>query len=258
METIAEEKETDKHFEKQPVQASNKIRLPRRKLTRWLGKLMLAISGGTEDDLMLHFFQSRPLTPENVIFAYSQGFFPIPDELGRTRWYDPEERAIIPLEAFHIGSRDKRRIRQKNYSVTMDTAFARVIVGCVNSSHREESSWITPAIIETYTALHEMGVAHSIEIWQDEQLVAGTYRLTIGSYYVGESKFYTVDHMGKVATYYLCQSLKESGFLLYDVQYVNGGLAATGAYAIPRADFKKQLARALIKPTKLELTATMP
>jgi leucyl/phenylalanyl-tRNA--protein transferase len=238
--------------------SQSRIRLPRRKLTRWFGKVMKWVSGSSDDDLLLHFFQSRPLTPENVIQGYVQGFFPIPDESGRTRWFDPEERAIIPVEDFHTSSREKRRIRQGKFTVTMDKDFSGVIRGCSNSPNRDESSWITPAIIETYTELHKMGVAHSIEVWQEEQLVAGTYGLTIGAYYVGESQFYTVDHMGKVATYYLCQSLKECGFLVHDVQYVNPGLANAGARAIPRAEFKSLLARALVKPVQLKLTSTLP
>lgn len=243
----------------QPAAPANRplIRFPRRKVSRLLTTALVRINEGP-DAVMRYLFTQLPLEPFTILRAYSSGFFPIPAEDGRILWHDPEERALVPIHDFKTWRDTRALIRYGDYEVRLNTAFRQVMEKCASAERKNDSNWITPPIIEAYTALHELGAAHSFEVWQNGQLVAGTYGVTLGAYFAGESTFYTVDNMGKVAMYFACQSLKESGFLLHDAQYLNPGLVAIGAYSVPRAAFKQQLAKALATPVVLRLAKTVP
>ena len=111
-----------------------------------------------------------------------------------------------------------------------------------------EVSWITPYIIEAYLELHEMGVAHSVEAWQDGELVGGLIGMAFGSFFTTESLFYCVTRASQVAFVHLSRMLKAGGFVLHDVQECNAFNTRFGAYEMPRAEFKRDLTRALIRP----------
>jgi leucyl/phenylalanyl-tRNA--protein transferase len=240
-----------------PAAPGRQIRFPRRKASRLLVQTLLRLNEDP-DEALRHFFNQMPLTPQTIIRAYSCGFFPIPAEDGRILWHDPEERALVPIADFKTWRDTRNLVRYGDYEIRLNTAFRDVIEKCAAAERKHDRNWITPPIIEAYSALHELGAAHSFEVWQDGQLVAGTYGVALGAYFAGESTFHTVDNMGKVSMYYACQSLKESGFLLHDAQYMNPGMAAIGAYMVSRADFKQQLAKALATPTPLKLATTVP
>ncbi len=165
------------------------------------------------------------------------------DDDGEIRWYSPDPRGIIPLAEFHTSRRLARTIRQQSFDVRVDTAFAEVIAAC--AADREEGTWITPEIVESYTALHERGFAHSIEVFQDGQLVGGLYGVTLRAAFFGESMFHRVTDASKVALAALVDRLRERQFLLLDIQWVTPHLERFGAIEVPRRRYLRMLAEAL-------------
>jgi leucyl/phenylalanyl-tRNA--protein transferase len=135
--------------------------------------------------------------PALVVRAYRNGIFPMAVETGRIGWFSPDPRGIIPLDTFHLPARLARVMRQRRFEVTTDEAFERVIRAC--AADREEGTWISDGIIECYTALHRLGLAHSIEVWRDRRLVGGLYGVHLGAAFFGESMFHHETDASKVA-----------------------------------------------------------
>jgi leucyl/phenylalanyl-tRNA--protein transferase len=185
------------------------------------------------------------LTPQLLINAYCQGIFPMADEDGSIYWYDPDPRAIIPLDKFHVSRSLARTVRQNKFNIRFDTAFRRVIEHCAELSPGRETTWISPEIIDSYCRLHTLGFAHSVESWLDGELVGGLYGVSVNGLFAGESMFSAVTDSSKVALVYLVEQLKEGGFVLLDVQFMTEHLRRFGAVEIPREQYKARLARAL-------------
>lgn len=160
---------------------------------------------------------------------------------GAVRWYAPDPRAHLPLDAFHIPDNLRRRVRRGEFSVTVDRAFSTVIRQCADRSR----TWITPRIRRAYTALHERGPAHSVECWQDGELAGGLYGVALGGAFFGESMFYRVSNASKVALVHLVRQLRAGGFELLDTQYSTEHLERFGVVEIPRAEYERRLDRAL-------------
>lgn len=190
-------------------------------------------------------------SPETVIRGYLNGYFPLPEK-GRIRWRAPKTRAVIPVDEFHIPKNVKRLVRQQKFEVRFDTAFGEVIRGCADRSE----SWINDAIISVYTRLHEAGVAHSVEAWQDGELVGGLYGVRIGSYFATESQFHRVRDAGKVAFVSLFERLNSSGFQLHDVQSMTPYLSQFGAIEVSDSEFAAGLMHSVIAPSKWETYVT--
>jgi leucyl/phenylalanyl-tRNA--protein transferase len=180
---------------------------------------------------------------DDLLLAYASGWFPMAGDYGEIRWYSPDPRGIIPLEDFHVPRRLARTIRQERFEVRINTAFGAVIAAC--AADREEGSWISGEIIDSYTALHERGFAHSIEVSQDEQLVGGLYGVSLGAAFFGESMFHRVTDASKVALAALVERLRDRGFALLDVQWVTPHLERFGAIEISRRQYLRKLADAL-------------
>jgi len=213
------------------------------------------ISGRDTDDFIRFLFESYPLRPETIIQGYCNGFFPMPSRAsGQVHWCAPRQRGVLPIDGVHIEKGTRRIAGQGRFRVSLDTAFGRVIDNCAANANRRHGSWITREIIDAYTELHHMGMAHSVEVWQEEQLVGGMYGIALGSYFAGESQFHLVDNAGKVGFHRLCQGLQASGFMLHDIQHVSPHLRQLGGREIPRHEFKQHLVRALVKPARLALT----
>lgn len=179
---------------------------------------------------------------DQLLEAYATGFFPMSDG-GRIRWYSPNPRGIIPLERFHIPSRLARVVRQGRFEVRADTAFRRVIESC--AADREEGTWISPEIVESYAALHDAGRAHSIEAWRDGELVGGLYGVAVGGAFFGESMFHHARDASKVALAALVERLRARNFSLLDVQWVTPHLETFGAIEIPRRRYLMMLEEAI-------------
>jgi leucyl/phenylalanyl-tRNA---protein transferase len=196
----------------------------------------------------LEFSMSDPaeLTPELLLYTYSQGIFPMGHDDGEIYWYDPDPRAIIPLDDnFHVPRSLARRIRQGGFEVRVDSAFRAVMTACAEPDQNRENTWITPAIIDVYCELHRFGYAHSVETWIDGELVGGLYGVTIGGLFAGESMFSRATDSSKIALVHLVERLRAGGFTLLDTQFMTEHLRRFGAVEIARAEYQTRLRRAL-------------
>lgn len=195
------------------------------------------------------------LTPELLLYTYSQGIFPMGDDDGEIYWYDPDPRAIIPLDdAFHVPRSLARRIRQGGFDVRIDSAFRSVITACAEPDQNRENTWITPPIIDIYCELHRLGYAHSVETWIDGALVGGLYGVAIGGLFAGESMFSRATDSSKIALVYLVERLRAGGFTLLDTQFMTEHLRRFGTVEIPRDEYQRRLRRALQTPTAFGTT----
>ncbi len=185
------------------------------------------------------------LTSHVLLNAYSQGIFPMADEDGTIYWYDPDPRAIIPLDAFHIPHSLTRTVRRGGFEVRFNTAFRVVMQACAEPGPGREKTWISPEFIHAYTELHQLGFAHSVETWIDNRLVGGLYGVALGGLFAGESMFSRATDASKIALVYLVERLRRRGFTLLDTQFMTEHLRRFGAIEIRRAEYKTRLAHAL-------------
>ena len=183
----------------------------------------------------------QQLTPDLLIRAYEQGFFPMGDDDGTIQWYWPDPRAIIDLDHFVVSKRLARTVRQGLFDVAIDRDFEGVMRGCAD----REETWISDPLIEAYTALFRMGKAHSIEVYTDKKLVGGIYGVSLGGAFMGESMFSRATDASKVCLVHLVDCLRRQGYTLFDVQFLNPHLERFGAIEIPREDYLTRLRQAL-------------
>lgn len=187
-------------------------------------------------------------TPAGLDFAYRRGIFPMYDDrIGDILWFQPDPRAILPLDGFHISRSLAKTMRRGVFEVRYDTDFEGVMRGCAD---REEGTWISEEFIAVYGALHRMGRAHCVETWQSGRLVGGTYGMALGGAFMAESMFHSETDASKVALAALVARLRERGFALLDVQYVTPHLASLGAVEIPHRVYYDRLKRALRLPCR--------
>jgi leucyl/phenylalanyl-tRNA--protein transferase len=181
------------------------------------------------------------LSPERLVAAYRAGIFPY-YESPPVLWWSPDPRAIFELDRFHISRRMARTVRSGRFRVTFDRAFDAVIRGCAD---RREGTWITPEVIAAFGELHRAGVAHSVEVWQGDDLVGGVYGVAIGGLFAGESMFSKTRDASKVALVFLVERLRQRGHVLFDVQILNEHTASLGAVEVPRRVYLQRLADAV-------------
>jgi leucyl/phenylalanyl-tRNA--protein transferase len=181
------------------------------------------------------------IPPEILVKAYRKGLFPMCHEDGELYWHDPDPRAVFTLDTLEPDRRTARIIRSGRFTITRDKAFAEVIAACAE----REDTWIDERIKASYVALHRAGHAHSMEAWQDQELVGGIYGVAVGGAFFGESMFTRASNAGKVAFHALVAHLRERGFVLFDSQYINDFTAQLGAVEHPRERFKQDLKAAL-------------
>jgi len=191
----------------------------------------------------------RTISAELLLHAYAQGIFPMAEKASSPDlyWVDPEWRGIIPLDNFHLPRKLAKKIIQKPFDVKIDTGFIKVIEGCAASvtAQGREETWINDQIIALYAQLFAEGHVHTVECWQEEQLVGGLYGVAIGGVFCGESMFHIVSDASKVALAYLVARLKIGGYRLLDTQFMTSHLSQFGAVEITREAYKKKLAAAL-------------
>jgi len=171
-------------------------------------------------------------------------------EDGEIYWHEPDPRAILPLDAFHMPRSLRRALRRQLFEVRRDTAFTAVIRACAAPRPGRETTWINDEIIEAYHLLHRLGYAHSVETWRDGRLVGGLYGVALGGLFAGESMFSVETDASKVALVHLVQHLRANGFQLLDVQYTTAHLLRFGVIEIPAWVYQKRLAEALKAPAK--------
>jgi len=188
-----------------------------------------------------------------MLRAYRIGLFPMAESRhSRTLyWLDPERRGVIPLDGgFHLSRKLARAVRNGPYEVTANRAFAEVIAGCAAPAPGREDSWINREIETLFVALHHAGHAHSIETWADGHLVGGLYGVSVGGAFFGESMFSRARDASKVALVHLVARLRIGGFAMLDAQFQTEHLSQFGTEEVPRAEYKRRLARAVDTPAE--------
>ena len=181
------------------------------------------------------------LSVARLVAAYRRGIFPY-YEKNPILWWSPDPRAIFEVTSFHVPRRLGRTIRSGRFRVSFDTAFAAVIRACAD---RAEGTWINADMIRAFERMHAAGHAHSVEVWQGDQLVGGLYGVAAGALFAGESMFSRVSDASKVALVYLMNHLRQRGFQLFDIQMLTDHTARLGAIEISRSDYLERLKRAL-------------
>jgi leucyl/phenylalanyl-tRNA---protein transferase len=184
------------------------------------------------------------LAPDTLLTAYASGWFPMSIAPGEIRWYSPDPRGIIPLDTFHAPRRLARTVRQERFELRFDTSFRAVITACANRRD-PDGNWIDHEIVESYCGLHELGIAHSVETWQDGALVGGLYGVALKGAFFGESMFHRARDASKVALAGLVDRLRARGFVLLDTQWVTAHLVQFGAIEVPRRRYLRMLRQAL-------------
>jgi leucyl/phenylalanyl-tRNA--protein transferase len=189
------------------------------------------------------------LSPEWLLDAYRHGIFPWPMwENEPVAWWSPDPRAVIELDGFHVSRRLNRTLCSGRFQATIDRDFAGVIAGCAESPGRRGNTWLTPSMIAAYRQMHELGHAHSVEVWHDGRLAGGTYGIAIGGLFAAESMFYGVRDASKVALANLVAHLRARGYQLLDVQQWTPHTGSMGAVEISRVDYLRRVARAVEMP----------
>jgi leucyl/phenylalanyl-tRNA--protein transferase len=186
------------------------------------------------------------LDPRLLLQGYAMGIFPMADsrQSDEIFWVEPRMRAIIPVDGFHISRSLRRTLSSGRFAATLDRDFAAVIRAC---AEREET-WINADIERAMLALHRLGHAHSVEIWdanRSGELVGGVYGVKLGRAFFGESMFSRATDASKVALAWLVARLKVGGFSLLDCQFMTDHLASLGAIAVPREHYVALLSTAL-------------
>jgi leucyl/phenylalanyl-tRNA---protein transferase len=204
------------------------------------------------------------LDPATLVDAYRRGIFPWPHPGAPLPWFSPDPRGVIPLDGVRRARSLRARLRRSGWETTVDRAFAAVLAGCADrpgsgaaGSGRGDladqggGTWITPPMRAAYQRLHDLGHAHSLEVWAGDELVGGLYGVGVGGVFTGESMFHLATDASKVALVDLAARLTEAGGRLIDVQMVTPHLASLGARDLPRAEFLDLLARVRDDPVRL-------
>ena len=185
------------------------------------------------------------IKPEDLIKLYMVGIFPMSNERQDKEIFfvNPAYRTIIPIKEFHFSKSLRRLIKQRPFKITFNKAFPQVINACANINRTE--TWINKEIENLFISLHKMQYAHSIECWENDELVGGIYGLAIGGVFFAESMFSSVSNGSKIALANLVARLWKTGFKLLDVQFLNEHLLQFGAHEITKYQFKRKLKLAL-------------
>lgn len=186
------------------------------------------------------------LSPETIVAAYRRGMFPWPHSGEDRLWWSPDPRGVLFPERIHVTRRLARTIRQGRFRITLDADFEQVIQRC---AARREGTWITPGMIEAYVRLHQLGWAHSFEVWDEAgRLAGGLYGLHVGGMFGAESMFHAARDASKVAMVAMAQHCERAGIAVVDVQLLTPHLASMGCEEIPRAAYLDLIASVADRP----------
>jgi leucyl/phenylalanyl-tRNA--protein transferase len=190
------------------------------------------------------------LSVERLLEAYRRGIFPWYENGQPILWWSPDPRCVLWPQNLHVSRRLAQEMRKTRLVVRFNRAFGEVIRACAAPRRHHGVTWITPDIRNAFERLHAEGWAHSVEIWDAEQLVGGLYGIVIGNVFFGESMFSSVDNASKMALVALTRHMVASGMKLLDCQVVSPHLATLGATTLPRAEFIGVLEKACDPPAK--------
>ncbi|WP_409526336.1 leucyl/phenylalanyl-tRNA--protein transferase [Nitrincola sp. MINF-07-Sa-05] len=181
------------------------------------------------------------LSPDRLVQAYRHGIFPWFNPGEPILWWSPDPRCVLFPDELYLSRSLRKRLRRQDYQVTFDQAFAEVIQACAEIRSEKGGTWISEPMQIAYTELHKRGIAHSVEVWIEGELVGGLYGLAMGRMFFGESMFSRQRDASKIAFSYLTVQLQRWGFNLIDCQVYNPHLASLGARVIPRMTFCRLL-----------------
>jgi leucyl/phenylalanyl-tRNA---protein transferase len=190
------------------------------------------------------------LSPERLIEAYRSGIFPWFSDGDPIIWWSPDPRFVLFPEEIYISKTMRQVLNRNVFSITFDHDFRSVIEGCRQPRRKEKGTWITDEMLEAYVRLHELGIAHSVEAWNDGSLAGGLYGLSLGKIFFGESMFARESNASKAAFVTLVKRLGERGFSCIDCQVYTEHLESLGARYISREDYLDMLREGL-KPETL-------
>ncbi|MEW8026114.1 MAG: leucyl/phenylalanyl-tRNA--protein transferase [Candidatus Thiodiazotropha sp.] len=183
------------------------------------------------------------LTPQRLIQAYQLGIFPWFTEGEPILWWSPDPRTVLYPQKIKISRSLRKVLKKKVYKVSFDHDFEAVIRGCAAPRENSPGTWLVPEMIDAYRQQHRLGMAHSVEVWHNDELVGGLYGMAIGAVFFGESMFSRTTDSSKIALVYLSQRLTQWGFKMIDCQVYTNHLASLGAEEIPRSSFCADLDR---------------
>jgi len=194
------------------------------------------------------------LTPEILVRAYSAGVFPMSESRDDPSifWVDPQMRGILPLDDFHISHSLKKTVRRGKFHVSFNTDFCGVIEACADTPRPDQGTWINDQIINAYTELHQLGLAHSVECRLDGKLVGGLYGVSLNGAFCGESMFSHATDASKVALVHLVARMKHCQLRLLDTQFITNHLKSFGAIEIPARHYLMRLQEALESEVRFE------
>ena len=194
------------------------------------------------------------LSPQRLLAAYQRGIFPWYEDGQPILWWSPDPRLVLFPEEFHVSRRLRRTLRQGVFTVQFDTAFAEVIRNCAEiRTSTGEGTWITQEMQDAYNHMHELGYAHSVEVWQERQLVGGVYGISLGRCFFGESMFSCRSNASKIALATLSKRAAELELELIDCQMTTRHLLSLGARELPRHEFLRLVQEGMRYPTRHEL-----
>ncbi|WP_448549810.1 leucyl/phenylalanyl-tRNA--protein transferase [Thalassotalea fusca] len=179
------------------------------------------------------------LSPQRIIEAYKQGIFPWYNDGEPILWWYPSPRAILKFDDLYINKTLRKHLKRTPYTISVNKAFVETIDKCSNAPFRGEETWITKAMQLAYIQLHYEGYAHSVEVWQDSELVGGLYGIAINGYFSGESMFYQKANASKFALVGLCNMLADANVDFIDCQILNPFLASMGCKDVALAEFQR-------------------
>ncbi len=182
------------------------------------------------------------LSPERLVLAYRSGIFPWYSEGDPIIWYSPDPRMVLFPEKLKISKSMRQVMKKSEFSITFNQDFRNVIANCQHIIRKDQGgTWITEDMKVAYIKLHEMGVAKSVEVWRNNELVGGLYGIDLGTVFCGESMFSTESNTSKLAFIFLVQKLQKARYKLLDCQVYNEHLASLGAEEISRKEFLKYI-----------------
>ena len=182
-----------------------------------------------------------------LLDCYRRGVFPMAESREDNGIFlvDPDLRGIIPLDGLHISKSLRKTLNREEFEYSYDKCFTQVLEECARATQDRPDTWINGGIAFLYNQLHQMGHAHSVEVWKDKKLAGGLYGVSIGGAFFGESMFSRATNASKIALVHLVDRLNERGYTLLDTQFITDHLKTMGAVEIIRAEYHDQLKQAL-------------
>ena len=194
--------------------------------------------------------------PGTLLTAYRAGIFPWPHETDDgevVAWFSPRRRTVLPLDRLDWSRSLRRTLRKHPFRITVNHAFRDVMIAC--GSEREHGTWIIPSLVDGYVALHELGWAHSLEVWEGDALVGGIYGVVLGTAMCAESMFHRRTDASKIAFATLAERMRDAGYTLFDAQVMNPHLASLGCVEVPRGAYLDRLAEAIASRARRPINA---